>query len=227
MPTYVHYGCGVQAPTTWQNFDASPTLVFERLPLIGRLYTRNAVRFPKHVRYGDITRGLPIAPETCAGIYASHVLEHLSLHEFRLALKNTYTLLMPGGVFQLVVPDIEQLVRRYLESDAPTAAHTLMNDTVMGWHTRPHGLMGLITLWMGHSHHLWMWDFKALLQELSQVGFGEIQRINFGDFEDPMFEQVQHPFQFMGAVGVQCCRPDTKAGSQTATTTARATEAVT
>ena len=46
---YVQYGCGLSAPAGWMNFDASPTLRFERSP-IGFLYTRNRERFPRNVR---------------------------------------------------------------------------------------------------------------------------------------------------------------------------------
>ena len=53
---YVQYGCGFSAPEGWKNFDASPTLQFERLPVIGRLFTKNASRFPENVRYGDIVK---------------------------------------------------------------------------------------------------------------------------------------------------------------------------
>jgi Methyltransferase domain len=102
---YVQFGCGFCAPVGWLNFDASPTLRFERLPLMGRVYTKNTHRFPNGVEYGDITKGLPIAPNSCRGIYCSHVLEHLALAEFDIALSNTFSYLKPNGVFRLVVPE--------------------------------------------------------------------------------------------------------------------------
>ena len=49
---YVQYGCRWSAPSRWQNFDASPTLRFERTPLIGRPYTKNQSRFPSNAEYG-------------------------------------------------------------------------------------------------------------------------------------------------------------------------------
>lgn len=105
-PVYVQYGCGWSAPEAWLNFDSSPTLRFERLPLIGKLYTRNARRFPANVRYGDVVKGLPVADKSCDGIYASHVLEHLAFADFEKALTNTFRYLKPGGTFRLVVPDL-------------------------------------------------------------------------------------------------------------------------
>src|SRR5437870_12219189 len=110
----VQYGCGLNAPLGWKNFDASPTLRFERLPLLGRQYTKNERRFPDNIEYGDIVKGIPLPKHSCEAIYASHVLEHLSLRDFRVALGNTYDLLADGGVFRAVIPDLEILARRYL-----------------------------------------------------------------------------------------------------------------
>ena len=100
---YVQYGCGWSAPKEWQNFDASPTLRFERLPIVGYLYTKNKSRFPNNVKYGDIVKGLPVPADSCKGVYCSHVLEHLSLDDFRVALRNTVTILQPGGGVSLRV----------------------------------------------------------------------------------------------------------------------------
>lgn len=89
---FVQYGCHHCAPKTWQNFDASPTLRFERFPILGKLYTKNPTRFPENVEYGDIVKGLPLPSNSCDGVYASHVLEHLALEDIRVALKNTVVL---------------------------------------------------------------------------------------------------------------------------------------
>src|SRR5262245_33014690 len=99
-PLYVQFGCGFCAPPGWVNFDSSPTLRIERLPVIGRLVRRKTSRFPSNVRYGDIARGLPIADGSCAGLYGSHVLEHLALDEFRSALLNARRYLRRNGIFR-------------------------------------------------------------------------------------------------------------------------------
>lgn len=90
LPLYVQYSCAWCAPAGWTNFDASPTLRFERLPIIGNLYTKNENRFPENVEYGDIVKGLPVPDDSCKGIYCSHVLEHLSLSDFRVALSRRW-----------------------------------------------------------------------------------------------------------------------------------------
>ena len=77
---YVQFGCGLSAPKEWLNFDSSLTLRFEKIPLLGKLYSKNEFRFPSNVLFGDIVKGLPkIMNNSCDGIYCSHILEHLSL----------------------------------------------------------------------------------------------------------------------------------------------------
>jgi len=110
---YIQYRCGWSAPAGWRNFDASPTLRFERLPLIGKIYTKNKARFPDNVEYGDIVKGLPVKDSSCEAVYCSHVLEHLSCEDFRRALKNTFEMLGSGGVYRLVVPDLEHYIQNY------------------------------------------------------------------------------------------------------------------
>lgn len=207
MGLYVQYGCGLSAPASWQNFDASPTLKFEKIPIIGKLYTKNNTRFPKNVQYGDIVKGLPLSEESCAGIYASHVLEHLALEDFRIALKNTFNLLCSGGIFRLVVPDLEILTRRYLESNDATSCENFMKSTSLGRVKKTKGFFGFAKSYLGNSNHLWMWDFKSIEQELITTGFVDIRKCAVRDSVDPKFNDVEDSQRFMDAIAVECKRP--------------------
>ncbi len=204
---HVQYGCGTTAPETWENFDSSPTLCFERLPFIGRLYTKNDHRFPQNVRYGDIVRGLPLAESSCAGIYASHVLEHLHLEDCRKALRNTFHLLMPQGIFRVIVPDLETAAKKYLANPSSNAAERFLMETSLGRAARAKGFIGFCTAFLGHSQHLWMWDYKGFIHELEAAGFSEVRSCAPGDSEDPFFKEVENPERFIDAVSIQCRRP--------------------
>src|ERR1700744_65996 len=109
---YVQYGSGLWAPVEWTNFDASPALRLQRLPVLGSLGPVRSPKFPANVLYGDIVKGLPVTPRSFRAIYCSHVLEHLSLNDFRVALRNTRTLLQDRGIFRLVVPDLRVAAER-------------------------------------------------------------------------------------------------------------------
>jgi predicted SAM-dependent methyltransferase len=204
---YVQYGCGMSAPNGWRNFDASPTLRFERLPILGRMYTKNATRFPAGVEYGDIVKGLPIPQRSCTGVYCSHVLEHLSLADCRTALRNTLNILKPGKVFRLALPDLAYSVARYLKDPSDEASILFMQETALGSERRSKGLAGVIATSLGNSQHLWMWDYKALQRELSLAGFVGIRRAQFGDSIDPKFSAVEDRIRWDNCLGIECCAP--------------------
>jgi ubiquinone/menaquinone biosynthesis C-methylase UbiE len=197
------------APAGWINFDASYTLAYERLPIVGKLYTKNSRRFPREVRFGDIVEGLPLPPESASGVYASHVLEHLSHGDCLRALRNTYRLLKPGGVFRLIVPDLEIAARDYLallQKESFDANSAFMEGTALGRKERPRGLRGLVHLWLNSSAHLWMWDAPAMMRALAAQGFRDIRRCQFNDSEDVMFQRVEDPLRFERALAIEARR---------------------
>lgn len=197
---FVQFGCGWSAPRGWVNYDASPTLRFERLPLIGRLYTKNASRFPDDVLLGDIVEGLPHPPGSVDGIYASHVLEHLSEQDCRQALRNVFALLKPGGTFRLIVPDLEWRARSYLDAAArgdADAAHAFMHSSFLGAQQRSRTLLGRLKDMLGNSAHLWMWDRRSMSHALEEAGFDRIRVCAFGDAADPEFALAEEPGRFI------------------------------
>jgi predicted SAM-dependent methyltransferase len=203
---YLHYGCGWCAPDGWLNFDASPTLRIERLPIIGKLCQRNARRFPANVRYGNIVRGLPVATASCEAIYCSHVLEHLALEEFEKAVENTFVYLRPGGTFRLVVPDLEQLARNYLSNSETLAAARFMEHAHLGARRRARGLSGFLVEWLGNSSHRWMWDEKALRYKLNEHGFSRTRRAAFNDSENKRFMEVEEKARFDECLAIEAIK---------------------
>lgn len=204
--TLVQYGCGLSAPTGWRNFDSSPTLRLQRLPAVGLLVTRGRPAFPANVEYGDIVRGLPLADAACEAVYCSHVLEHLSLEDFRTALRETHRILKPGGTFRGVLPDLEIAIEQYLADDGPDGSIRFMNSTLLGMTRRSRGAKELIQESLGNSRHLWMWDYKGLANELSVAGFRDIRRAQYGDNLAPHFIEVEDATRWQGCLGFECKR---------------------
>ncbi len=206
---YVQYGCGLSAPTEWKNFDVSPTLRIQKIPLIGGLVrSRLNVVFPKNVLFGDIIKGLPVKDNSCDGVYCSHTLEHLSLDGFRAALKNTYRIMKRGAIFRCIIPDLEWAARKYVkdldEGDRSASLQFIDSDTLLGTKKRPRGIRALISSSFGNANHLWMWDHKSLALELEKVGFNHIRECKFNDCEDHMFQLVEDKGRFINAVAIEC-----------------------
>lgn len=203
--TYVQYGCGLSAPEQWTNFDASPTLRIQKTPVIGSIFKKSLKTvFPDAVKYGDIVKGLPVKDNSCDAIYCSHVLEHLSLNDFRTALKNTYKVLKPGGLFRCIVPDLEVIVMDYIQGlkikPETASINFIGNGLLMGSVERPKGIKGMITSSFGNSHHLWMWDHFSMLSELSKAGFKNIRKASFNDSSELKFKLVENESRFENAV---------------------------
>jgi SAM-dependent methyltransferase len=210
MCGYVQYGCGfLSAPREWENFDASTTLRWERTPVLGRLYTKNSQRFPENVKFGDIVKGLPIEPESCKGVYASHVLEHLTPEGFDRAVENTKNILGKGGIFRLLVPDLEWAAREYIrkiDAEDPTANSFFLRETHLGEEERPQNLLGFVHEWLQISRHLWMWDAVSMEHALRKHGFTKVRRCAFRDCDDRMFDLVEDKHRFENAVAMEAIR---------------------
>jgi hypothetical protein len=207
---YVQYGSGpVSAPKEWANFDASMTLKWERIPLLGKAYTKNACRFPENTRWGDIVRGLPVPEESCDGVFASHVLEHLTLADFHTAIENTKRILRRGGVFRLIVPDLQLAARTYLgrlDRGETGANHMFLASTMLGEEHPRGGLGSLAFRWFNTSSHRWMWDAPSLKSTLGEHGFTLVRKCEFGDSEDPMFSLVEDAGRYDSAVAIEARR---------------------
>ncbi|MBK8858914.1 MAG: methyltransferase domain-containing protein [Opitutaceae bacterium] len=77
---------------------------------------------PPHVVRHDLRETLPLPAGSCEVVYHSHVLEHFDRAEAGRFLAECHRVLAPGGVLRVVVPDLEQKARLYLDLVAAAAA---------------------------------------------------------------------------------------------------------
>ena len=213
MSRFVNIGCGFSTGDSWENYDSSLTLRFERIPGVGRLYTKNDARFPANARYGDITRGPIGAADSADAVFCSHMLEHLPLESMRRALTNIHAMMKPGGVLRLIVPDLEWRARKYVEQlPDPGAAHEFMQTSGLGLRSGGRdGFASRLRFALGNSKHVWMYDEATLKEELAAAGFVEIRRCGLGDSEIPAFQEVEDPRRFQNGehpeLAVECRKP--------------------
>lgn len=201
-------GAGLDGPAGWTNLDASPVLRMQRLPLVGGVLRRLVPpEFSPRVDHGDVTRGLPLADGAADIVYTSHMLEHLSLRDFDVALREIHRVLAPGGLFRSVLPDLEFEARRYLASNAPDRASDFMRATILGVEQRERGPVAALRGWLGNSAHLWMWDFVSVADHLARAGFVEIRRASFGDSAEQAFSDVENPERWQDCLGFECRKP--------------------
>lgn len=96
MSRLLNFGCGDVFHPDWVNIDAAPA----------------DARVIAH----DVRRGLPYADDSFDVVYGSHVVEHLDTAAAARLLRECLRVLKPAGIVRLVVPDLEAIVRLYLQS---------------------------------------------------------------------------------------------------------------
>jgi hypothetical protein len=97
--------------------------------------------------------------DTITEIYASHVLEHFSRHEYMTVLTRWYDVLSNGGILKISVPDIEKVMLMY---NSGTKLKTL-------W-----GLMYGGQTYDENFHYVGF-DYYTLKEDLEKIGFIDIK----------------------------------------------------
>lgn len=91
----LNIGCGSTSHPGWTNVDIVPS--------------------GSEVLVHNIRKGLPFKDDTFDAVYHSHVLEHIPRAEAEKFVKEAVRVLKPGGIMRVVVPDLEAIVRLYIE----------------------------------------------------------------------------------------------------------------
>lgn len=206
---HVQYGAGSEAVEGWINYDASPTLLVQRIPLVGKLI-RSKVNcvFDDQILYGNVVKGLPLLPCTVDGLFCSHILEHLSYSDCLTALKNSYEYLRYGGRFRILVPDLAIYISEYQNaSTSVDASFEFMTRTGLGLHSSRKTFKKRLVDSFGNSAHRCMWDYNALRTVLSECGFVDINRFEQGKCEDQNFLKPERDHQFFAALAIECSKP--------------------
>ena len=189
----IHIGCAYTVGKNWENYDCTPTSRVEKIPIIGRFININERRFPKEVMYGDIVKGPLTDPEKTENIYCSHIIEHLTLESMRKALLNIYVMLKKNGTFRLIVPSLENRVKKY-QNDQD--AHKFIELIGMGKKTEERSIIGKLRNIFGNTSHCWMYDDKSMLMELKKANFINIRKCQFGDSNISVFSEVEEESRF-------------------------------
>jgi SAM-dependent methyltransferase len=95
MVKLLNVGCGSIFDSSWTNLDL--------------------VSSSPDVQSHDIRQGLPYPDEYFDACYHSHVLEHQTPKDADKLLAECWRVLKPQGILRVVVPDLESIVRNYIQ----------------------------------------------------------------------------------------------------------------
>jgi predicted SAM-dependent methyltransferase len=131
--------------------------------------------------YMDITNLSDIPDNSFRYVRASHVFEHFCVSQSRKILKEWVRILQPGGTIDIVVPDFDDLIRRYQDPDMAGWWEETRNDRGLWWDTperqplisKEHALIQLLFL---NGHHKAAFNFQFLSDLLVEQGISNIER---------------------------------------------------
>jgi predicted SAM-dependent methyltransferase len=119
----------------------------------------------------DFQRPLPFDDAAFDGVFCEHVLEHFSQEDGERLASEVRRVLRPSGVFRVIVPDAELVLKRYFET--PEA---LVADRGEGEGT---AMETVNSYFRQRYEHQFMYDWPTLEQTLRRAGFSRVVRSRF------------------------------------------------
>ncbi len=121
----------------------------------------------------DFQRPLPFDDAAFDGVFCEHVLEHFGQPDGERLAREILRILKPGGVFRVIVPDAELVLKRYFEApDALVAARGDGEGTAMEM---------VNSYFRQRYDHQFMYDWPTLARTLRRAGFASVARSGFRD----------------------------------------------
>lgn len=206
----LNLGSSARVAPGWTNVDHSWLLRLARRPGLAAALHRVGVvsddryerlrRLDRDAVCWDLRRGIPFADETFDVVYHSHVLEHLDREDAPGFLGECRRVLKRGGTIRIVVPDLEQLARRYVDivgrmpGGAGADEHESAVDEIFDQMVRriprvragrPRPVQWLESVFVGDTgrsgeQHRWMYDRFSLARLLEASGLEAVARREAG-----------------------------------------------
>jgi predicted SAM-dependent methyltransferase len=204
---FLHIGCNVIDPESWINIDGSWNAWLSRYPLVKKLLWKLGLiskeafehPWPRNILIWDVNKGLSFPDNSVDGIYASHLLEHLSRSKARVFVQECYRVLSRGGVIRLVVPDLRSYIEEYIalknetpESPLPANKFIELMNTCH-WHewenlSFPLRIYRAMKDFLSHK---WVYDRESLMALLQEAGFTGVSEMRFLDSAIPVIADVE------------------------------------
>lgn len=119
--------------------------------------------------YINITKRLPIKSNSCQYLYNEHLIEHITVKEGQMFLKECHRILKIDGVLRIATPDLNNIVKKY-------SSKSWKKQDWLTWpeykfiKTRAE-MLNIAMRWWGHKY---LYDEVELTRRLKEAGFTKI-----------------------------------------------------
>jgi predicted SAM-dependent methyltransferase len=133
----------------------------------------------------DIRFPLRFPDNSWRGIYAHHVVEHISYHDAHQLFSECRRTLHPGGVFRMVVPDLEVFLNYYSRADADGRSEILSLYPGKLDAITPLEVIDYVFRDNKFNRHRSAWDWETAQKRLLEAGFSRVIRQQVNISLDP------------------------------------------
>lgn len=165
----LHVGCGTLYKDGWINIDNNSDNNIQRLDI-------------DH----DLAKGIPFTDNSVDFIYHEHFIEHLDYESGLTFLKECYRVLKPDGAMRIACPDLDRLVKNYLEDT--WREQDWVKKYQCEW-IESKGHMLNICMGIKPWGHQFMYNKEDLCRRLSLAGFS-INKMTETNFLMSHFEEL-------------------------------------
>ncbi|MDL2284122.1 tetratricopeptide repeat protein [Oxalobacter sp. OttesenSCG-928-P03] len=152
----LHLACGTAYKDGWINIDNNSYNNIQKLDL-----------------NWDLRMPLPFPDNSVDYVFNEHFLEHLTVEEGLSSLKDFLRVLKPGGVMRIAMPDLEEIVRAYLDENWKENYKAGFEKFGLTFIQTRAELININFRWWGHQ---WLYDWEELERRLKEAGGEKIKR---------------------------------------------------
>jgi len=216
----LHLGCGpYNTPPGWINLDGSWNAWLAKHSFIRKILAllhiipikQFNIKWSQDIIIHDVRKTLPFPDNSMDAIYSSHLLEHLHLENAKALLKECYRVLKPNGVLRIVVPDLKDIVLKYLEESNSDSiiireyAADKLNKRLNSY--QPESLKGNIfykiyTRTKEIHSHKWQYDSCSLQKYFVNAGFKEVEEKEIYQSRINGIEKIEEERRILNGAGI-------------------------
>lgn len=204
----LNLGSGTECLDDWINIDNSFNARLAKCPRLRYLLFKLNILSKKHydvdwadhthkIMIRDVSKKLPFDNESIDYIYSSHLIEHLNKEVGEKLLHECFRVLKKGGLFRLIIPDLELFANNYIKEITDTQnsidnTDFLMSERFLDQLNMSDKTRIPLIIKILHPEHKWMYDQYSLTALLTSCGFTSIRKMSYKEGDCPDIELLDN-----------------------------------